>query len=265
MKQSHSSGWRLAVLSLATLAAGLSLSEAQLQTGKLQPAQQRLIPIRKSKADRESSSLVQEEGAVYLEGLIKKEIKVRVTQTAPLYANLTAERWLGNLFPNQEVTLLAIGEKAYRVRGQAKQGQVAGWIGKAMVEGVSPELEQNLAKLHERQLLVNDLIDHQQVALGMTIEEVEQSLGEPDKRNSKIDKDGRSDTYEYIRYQKVPQTQTAFDQFGRPYQSVAYILMETGKASIAFDKGIVSSIEESEGLNLQGGAVKIVPPPIIVF
>ncbi|MBL9160410.1 MAG: hypothetical protein JNJ70_23205 [Verrucomicrobiales bacterium] len=265
MKQSHSPGWRLAVLSLATLAAGLSLVEAQLQTGQLQPAQQRLIPIRKSKADREGSSLMQEKGAVYLEGLVTREIKVKVTQAAPIYANLTGERWLGNLFPNQEVTLLAIGEKAYRVRGQAKQGQVAGWIGKAMVEGVSPELEQNLAKLHERQLLVNDLIDKQQVALGMTNDEVMASLGPPDKRNSKVDKDGRNDTFEYIRYQKVPQTQTAFDQFGRPYQSVTYLMVETGKATIVFEKGVVSSIEESEGLNLQAPTVRIVPPPIIIF
>ncbi|MCB1079716.1 MAG: hypothetical protein KDM64_18000 [Verrucomicrobiae bacterium] len=234
---------------------GLDHAEAQL----------RPIPVRKSKADRAGSSLVKEDGAIYLEGLVKKEIKVRVTQAAPIYANLTGERWLGNLFPNQEVTLLALGEKAYRVRGQAKQGQVAGWIGKAMIEGLDPELEQNLGKLHERQLLVDDLIDQQQVALGMTVEEVIESLGDPDKRNTKVDKDGRNDTLEYIKYQKVPQTQTAYDQFGRPYQSVTYVLVETGKATISFEKGVVSAIEESEGLNLQAGAVKIVPPPIILF
>lgn len=256
MKRSFGSGPRLALAVLSSVVIGWAGAEAQVV---------KVVPVRKSKADREGSSLMQEKGAVYLEGLVDREIKVRVTQAAPIYANLTADRWLGNLFPNQEVTLLAIGEKAYRVRGQAKQGQVAGWVGKAMVEGLSPEWEQNLAKLHERQLLVNDLIDRRQVALGMTLEEVIESLGEPDKRNSRIDKEGRADTFEYIRYQKVPQTQTAFDQFGRPYQAVTYLMIETGKATIAFEKGVVASIEESEGLNLQAPAVRIVPPPIILY
>ncbi len=254
MKRSHSPGLRPALIGLC-LAVGISVAEAQL----------RPVPIRKSKADRQGSSLVQEDGAVYLEGLVKKEIKVRVTQAAPIYSTLQADRWLGNLFANQEVTLLAISEKAYRVRGQAKQGQVAGWVGRAMVEGLDEKTEQNLTKLHERQVLVNDLIDKRQVALGMTQEEVRESLGEPSKTNVKVDKDGQTGSFEYITYDRVPQTQTAFDQFGRPYQAVTYLEVETGKVSIGFEKGIVSSIEESEGADLQAGGVRIVPPPIIVF
>lgn len=254
MKRYPLSGPRWALLS-AFLFLGLASAEAQL----------RPVPVRKSKADRERSSLVQEEGAVYLEGLIKKEIKARVTQPAPVYANLSGDRWLGNLLPKQEVVLLAISEKAYRVRGQAQQGQVAGWIGKAMVEGVNPDLVANLTKLHERQLLVDDLIENQQVALGLTVEEVIASLGESDRRNSKVDKEGRSDTLEYIKYQKVPQTQTSIDPYGRPFQSVTYVLVESGKATIGFEKGVVASIEESEGVNLQSGAVRFVPPPIILY
>ncbi len=254
MKRSTLSGPRFAVLG-AVFFLSTAVVEAQL----------RPIPIRKSKADRETSGLMREDGAVYLEGLVKKEVKVRVTQAAPIYTTLVADRWLGNLFPNQEVTLLAISEKAYRVRGQAKQGQVAGWIGKAMVEGVSTELEQNLTKLHERQLLVNDLIDKQQVALGMTQEEVMESLGAPSKRNAKVDKGGQTSSFEYITYDRVPQATTARDQFGRLVQTVTYLEVETGKVTIGFEKGVVSSIEESEGVDRQAVGVRIVPPPIIIF
>lgn len=246
---------RPARLTLAMLALSLGSAEAQL----------RPVPVRKSKADRQETNLNREEGAVYLEGLVQREVRVRVTQAAPLYANLTGERWLGNLFPNQEVTLLAVSDKAYRVRGQARQGQVAGWIGKAMVEGLPPGLEENLVKLHERQLLVDDLIDKRQVALGMTMEEVQASLGEPDKRQSRVDKDGRSDTLEYITWKRVPQTQTAFDQFGRPFQSIVYIQVEAGKVTLAFEDGVVSSIEESEGVNIQAPGIRILPPPVILF
>ncbi|MCB1235158.1 MAG: hypothetical protein KDM91_08815 [Verrucomicrobiae bacterium] len=250
--------------SLAIAAALVALGFAHCGTAHAQLGP-KVVPIRKSKADREESSLIKEDGAVYLEGLVKKTVKVKISKIAPVYANLTGERWLGNLVADQEAELLAIGEKAYRVRARAQQGTVVGWVGIHAVEGVSDELKRNLTKLHERHLLVRDLIDQQQVALGMTIEEVMESLGRPDKRNSKVDKEGRSDVLEYITYERVPQTTTALDRFGRPYQSVTYLKVETGRVSIAFEKEIVSSIEESEGSDFNQGAVKIVPPPIVLF
>ncbi|MCB1230593.1 MAG: hypothetical protein KDN19_10020 [Verrucomicrobiae bacterium] len=228
-------------------------------------AQLRPIPVRKSKADRKESSLIREDGAVYLEGLVNKEVKARVTAPAPIYTTLTADRWLGNLFADQEVTVLAISEKAYRVRGRAKQGQVAGWVGKAMVEGLSEEFEGNLTKLHERQLLVDDLIENEQVALGMTQEEVTESLGEPSKQAAKIDQSGHTATFEYITYDRIPQQTTARDAFGRLVQTVTYVEVETGKVTIEFEKGVVKSIAESEGVDRQSGVVRVVPPPILLF
>ena len=161
--------------------------------------------------------------------------------------------------------MLAISERAYRVRGKAKQGQVAGWVGKAMIDGITPEMEANLAKLHERHVLVSDLIAQRQVALGMTQDEVMESLGAPSKRNAKVDKEGQTAEFEYITYDRVPQTTAAFDQFGRPFQTVTYLEVETGKVTIGFEKGLVSAIEESEGVNLQNAAIRVVPAPILLF
>ena len=90
------------------------------------------------------SKLLQEEGAVYLEGLVKKQIKGRLTEPAPCYSNLNGGRWLGNLLPNQEVVLLAVSEKAFRVRGRAQQGNVAGWVRKDQVAGISQEMLDSL-------------------------------------------------------------------------------------------------------------------------
>ena len=41
-------------------------------------------------------------------------------------------------------------------------------------------MEENLVKLHQRQILVDDLIAKHQVALGMTLAEVQALLGEGD-------------------------------------------------------------------------------------
>lgn len=245
------------------------LSATLLQTAvECASAQLRRAPtIRQSDHDRQGTRLNREEGAVYLEGLVKKEVPIRINAATAAYSTLKADRWLGNLLPNQEATLLAISEKAYRVRARARQGQVAGWISKAAVDGVTPEMAENLTKLHERQLLVNDLIANRQVALGMTSEEVGLSLGAPDKRNSKVNKEGRTDSFEYITFERVPQTSTSIDQFGRPFNSTVWLEVETGRVTIDFEKGVATSIEESEGADkvAAGANVRIVPPPIFLF
>ena len=246
----------VALFALAFTLLGASLAEAQLRTS---------VPIRPSKADRPVSRLAREDGAIYLEDLVKQDLKARVIQAAPLYNSLQADRWLGNLFANQEVTVLAISERAFRVRGQAKQGQVAGWVGKGMIEGITEEMEANLGKLHERHVLVSDLIENRQVALGMTQGEVMDSLGTPSKRNAAVDKEGQTAEFEYTTFERVPQTTTAFDHFGRPFQTITYLEVETGNVKIGFEQGLVSRIEESEGVNLQNAAIRVVPPPIVLF
>lgn len=218
-------------------------------------------------AGLEKSNLVKEDGAIYLEDFLDQPIKVKITQVAAVYSNLTAERWLGNLIAGREAELLAVSEKAYRIRGRAQQGQVAGWISKSAVEGVDKKMEENLVKLHQRQILVDDLIAKHQVALGMTLAEVQASLGKPDARSAKVDKDGHQAVFDYITYERVPQTTVSYDQFGRAFQSVTYIKVPTGKVSLSFKDELVASIEESEGSQLaaaQGGGVRIVPPPILI-
>ncbi|MFK5921922.1 MAG: hypothetical protein QM496_07070 [Verrucomicrobiota bacterium] len=210
------------------------------------------------------SNLIQEEGAVYLEDLLDKPIQLKVVKASPVYSSLKGQRWLGNLVPGGPATLLAVSDKAYRIRARAQQGQVAGWVNRKSVEGIDDKLVENLKKLYERELLVQDLIAKKQIAMGMTMGEVERSLGRPDNRTSKVDKEGRTDKVEYITYERVPQTVTGSDRFGRIIQSTVYVKVPVGKLAIEFDDEVVSSIEESEGDNV-AGPVKIVPPPIILY
>ncbi len=210
------------------------------------------------------SNLRQEEGAVYLEDLLEKPIQLKVVKSLPVYSSLKGKRWLGNLVPGGPATLLAISDRAYRIRARAQQGQVAGWVSPKAVQGIDDKMVQNLKKLYERELLVQDLVSKKQIAMGMTLGEVERSLGRPDNRTSKVDKEGRKDKVEYITYERVPQTVTRPDRFGRLFQSTVYVKVPVGKLTIEFEDELVSSIEESEGDNVSG-PVKIVPPPIVLF
>jgi len=216
--------------------------------------------------DRSKSDLVKEDGAIYLDGMVDKEVKVHVSKSAPTYSTLTADRWLGNLLANQQAVLLAVSEKAYRVRAKAKQGQVAGWVSKGAIEGLPPGFEEKLTKFYERYQIVQELIDNHQVALGMTVEEVMASIGPPDTRTSSVDTNGRLDTMEYISYQRVPQTVMSYNAFGIPVPTTQYVEVENGRVSIDFSNNMVSAIRESEGIDLSknGGLVNI-PPPVYLF
>ena len=210
------------------------------------------------------STLPQEKGGVYLEDLLDKPIKLKVIKATPVYSSLKGDRWLGNLVPGHTATLLAISDKAYRVRARARQGQVAGWVSPKAFQGIDDEMVKKLKKLAERELLVQDLISKKQIAMGMTIGEVEKSLGRPDNRSSKVTKKGRTDKVEYITYERVAQTVTRPDRFGRLFQSTVYVKVPVGKLTIEFEDELVTSIEEAEGDNV-AGPVTVVPPPIVLF
>lgn len=216
--------------------------------------------------DRTSSRLNKEEGAIYLEEMVEDPVPVRISKQVAAYSTLSGDRWLGNLVPNQNAVLLAVSEKAYRVRGQAKQGQIAGWVSKASVEGLPPEFEENLRLFHKRYEIVKELIDNHQVALGMTVGEVTASIGPPDKRSSKVTREGRTDSLEYISYERIPQSTVTYDAFGRPFTSTQYVEVENGRVKIDFVNDTVTSIEESEGINFgAGGGFHTVPTPVFLF
>ncbi len=218
------------------------------------------------KEDRESSNLVKEDGAIYLEEMMAKEVKVRVTQSTAAYSNLKASRWLGNVNPNQNATLLAVSDKAYRIRAQAKQGQIAGWVSKGAVTGLAPDFEAKLKKFYDRYVIVKELIENEQVALGMTFEEVVASIGPPDLRSASVEASGRVDTLEYVSYERVPQTVMTRDAFGGVVPTTQYVEVENGRVTIELTDNMVTAIRESEGINFahQGHGVNI-PPYIYPF
>lgn len=214
--------------------------------------------------DRSKSNIIPEKGAIYLDGMVADKVVVRITKTAPIYSTLSADRWMGNLLENQNAELLAVSDKAYRVRGRAKQGQVAGWVSKAAVTGLPETFEANLKHYFERYQVVEELIDNHQVALGMTVEEVIASIGPPNKRSSKVDGAGRTDSLEYISYEGVPQTGIGYDAFGHPIPVTQYVEVESGRVRIDLTNNTVSSIEESEGIDLANNAINV-PTPVYLF
>lgn len=225
-----------------------------------------LALVEASAGPKEKSSLSREPGAIYLEDILDKPVKLKVKAdvSPPIFSRLNAKLKLGRMVPGTEVTIDAISEKAYRVRGKATHGGVVGWMSPKYLETKDPEFFAKMTKAHERYLQVQELIEAKEVGLGMTVGEVEQSLGRPTASKTAVDKEGSHVALEYTTYEKVARTETRRDIYGRLYNTTIYVKVPVGNLVVHFKEGVVTRIEEEIGVPPEGG-VKIVPAPIIVF
>ncbi len=212
-----------------------------------------------------SSLATVEPGTFPLEGMTPKSIVLKVQIEAPVYPTSKLQGALGSFAPGTLVTLIAMSDTAYRVRGRARHGDVAGWVLMADLKSADPNLNANLKKLIERTKMVDDLIQHKQVALGMTSQEVHASMGKPARKSSRITAAGKEERLEYAVYDQVPQTTSGVNAFGQIVQTVVYVRVEVGTLSLSFKDNVVSEIEETKGNPLRGGGARTVPPPVAGF
>mgnify|MGYP003577166574 CR=1 FL=1 len=154
-----------------------------------------------------------------------------------------------------------------------------------MAEPLPEGLLANLKKSEERRKVVDGLIARNEVAIGMTIDEVGRSLGKPQKVTNRADKHGTRQVWEFIKYALVPQTSyapgygqtvvtypgkskkpsTVIVQGGGYYPNTIYVKVPVGTLTVSFRDGIVDALDQSEGTLAGTGQVSIVTPPVNVY
>jgi hypothetical protein len=225
---------------------------------------------------------VREPGAIYLFDFGLKPLRLKVLRPAPCYFDVAMTRYAGTLRFPQIVQVEALTDTVCRIRGNAQQGGVAAWIPYNELEPLPEDLLANLKKSEERRQLVEALIAKNEVAIGMTQDEVGRSLGRPQKTTKRADKEGTQQVWEFIKYDLVPQTTyapgysqtvianpgqkggTVIQSGGGYYPSTIYIKVPVGTLTVTFKDGLVESLDQSEGTTA-GGQVSIVTPPINVY
>lgn len=208
-----------------------------------------------------AGAVIREPGAIYLEDLTPKPVKLAMLAPAPIYYQSDMARYLGTLRKGQLVELQAVGDHAYRVRGQAQQGQVAGWVDPKNLSPLKKEFLSALKQNADRQTEVNALIARNEVAINMTPDEVSASLGKPAKTTSRLDAAGREEVWEFVRYERVPQSVTGYDSAGRLITRTVYVKVPAGKLAVTFGNNLVSALEQIEGTFARDARVKIVAAP----
>ena len=192
-----------------------------------------------------AAPIIRESGAIYLSDFGQKPLRLRVLRPAPCYFDINMTRYAGTLRFPQIVQVEAFSDYGCRIRGNAQQGGVAAWIPYNELEPLPEDLLANLKKSEERRRIVDELIARNEVAIGMTIDEVGRSLGKPQKVTNRADQEGTTQIWEFIKYDLVPQTtyapgygQTIFNPPHRPpvviqsggyYPSTIYVKVPVGQ------------------------------------
>lgn len=214
-------------------------------------------------APHAASGLPHEPGAIYLEDLAIKPVRLSVIGEGPVHSQIVNGNYLGVLRKGTVAEVVAIADNAVRVRGTAAQGGVVGWVPAAVLTPMKPEFIESVKKNAQRKADVDALIAKGEVALNMTHDEVAASLGKPQKKQSKLDAKGRQEVWEFIRYARVPQETIGRDQQGNLVKNIIYVKVPSGKLSVTFENSLVTALEQSEGAPEVAGGVQLVPAPIV--
>jgi len=178
--------------------------------------------------------IIREKGAIYLSDFSAKPMKLKVLEPAPAYFDLSGDRYVGTLRSPQIVELQAISDKAYRVRGNAQQGQILGWVAPSYLQPIPEDVLEALRKSDERRKAVEALIAKNEVAIGMTPGEVELSLGKPQKKSSRASKDkALEQVWNYVKYELVPQTTNVVGPGGIATVATTYIKTPVGRLTVS--------------------------------
>jgi hypothetical protein len=210
------------------------------------------------------SNLDSDPDVVYLEEHLDEPIELRIIKEAPIFSDKEGRRRLGTVVADQRVHLEALTDKAYRVTAQTGGNPIKGWVAPWAFASKDPEFVENFKKLYERQLEVGKLIEANEVAIGMTLDEVGKALGRPSKTTQRRTKEGLSGSWEFIEFEEVSHYDYVRDPHtGRVYRQFSHTTREEkGKTVVEFESGVVTAIEESETLD-RPGRVKIVNPPLV--
>jgi len=200
---------------------------------------------------------------VYLTDLPDKQIELMIIKEAPVYSDVDGKQKLGTIQANQKVKIEAITDKAYKVRGRGTHDGIAGWVGPWAFASKDPQFVENLKKFYARQLEVNKIIAENDVAMGMTTDEVTKSLGKPTKSTLRQTPDGQSGKWEFIEYEEQNNyTQVRDPLTGNVFrQLVSVTQIEKSKRVVEFTNGLVSAIEDAESRRRDN--IRIIIPPMV--
>ena len=190
-----------------------------------------------------------EEDVVYVEEFSTEKIKLKVEKPGIVYSTKKGGRNYGVLKTGTEVELVSFTDRAYYVRGK-REGNVgvSGWVTPKAFSAKDPKFIDKLKQVHTRQLLIRELIENKEVAMGMTPDEVAKIYPKPTKTKVRRSAKGQTQVWEMIEYEE----QNHYAMVRDPVTGILFRQLthttneEVSKVEVEFENGYVTAIEESE-------------------
>ncbi|MEO1856739.1 MAG: hypothetical protein ABGY95_05155 [Rubritalea sp.] len=191
------------------------------------------------------------------------EMVLLVVKESTVFATKKGGRKLGTYPVDTTLRLLGMTEKGYKVKGKAKHSLVTGWVSPKNLASKQPKFVEELKLHYEREMAIRELIAQKEVAIGMTIDEVQKSVGEPTKKESRITKDGRTGKWEFIKGKELKHyTNTVDPRTGQVFRRFSHVTVdEKEKLTVEFENDVVTAISSLE--NNSPGNIRIIVPPIV--
>ena len=192
-----------------------------------------------------------------------EEMVLLVVKESTVFATKKGGRKLGTYPVDTKLRLLGMTDKGYKVKGQAKHSLVSGWVSPKNLASKKPKFVEELKQYYEREMAIRELIARNEVAIGMTIDEVQKSIGEPTKKESRITKDGRTGKWEFIKGKEQKHYSNTVDpRTGQVFRRFSHVTVEEQeKLTVEFENDVVTAISSLE--NNTPGNIRIIVPPII--
>jgi hypothetical protein len=201
---------------------------------------------------------------LYLDELKQPALEMKVLDRTALLFSRDARSVIAHLAKGQSVTLIGFGEKLHYVAAQIVTGPARGWVAAEALEAPPASLVEELKRRKAKALEHRALIERHEIVVGMTPEEVEASLGKPERKARLRTQTGEEEQWFYITYRYVPHYQTTYDSKGQPWQSVVYFREPAGHKIVTFRGGLVVEIaEEAETKRPRPGNIVLPQPPVI--
>lgn len=203
---------------------------------------------------------------VYVKEFSEKPIKLKVSKEGVVFATKKGGRQRGTLKKNTAVELIGFTDNAYKIKGKRTNGEgVSGWVSPLALTAKDKEFAKKFKAVYDRQIIVRELIEKKEIALGMTEDEVTQALGEPTKTKVRRTKEGVTTAWEFVEYEVENHYTNYRDPItGGVYRRLSHTTKEeVSNTKVEFENGVVAVVEESED---KGKARRrIVATPVVVF
>lgn len=216
--------------------------------------------------------------AIYLYDLGWPALNLPVARAgARAFSDARLTRYAGTLRFPQTVSATAFLSEACLVSGLARQGRISAWVPYRELGPLPANFLANLRQAERRRESVEALISRNEVAIGMTEDEVSRSLGRPQRTSRSANRNTTRTVWEFVRYRNVPQTvmspyttrathwhpnRGAITTGGTFFQpATQWVRVPVGKTKVTFENGVVSAIAQTEDNN-PIGRPRIVAPPL---